>query len=198
MRKLDAFLAAIIGLICGFILPRVAFFEGIFPEQLLKYFPVLLPILSLFGIWFLVTVFKKTLTLIQFGKSFLVGILNSAIDMGVFDFLTRFFSVALGWWPIFFKVISFTCGAINSYFWNKFWAFEKKDTQNKPREVVQFFSITIIGLLIHTLVIYIVINIVGVKLEVSERMWASIGNMLAIFTGFVWNFLGYKFIVFKK
>ncbi len=198
MKKGDILASLIIGLACGFILPRVVFFAGVFPEQVLKYFPVLLPVLSLLGVWILETVFKKTSTLVQFGKSFLVGILNSSIDMGVFDCLTWFFSVASGWLPVLFKIVSFACGAVNSYFWNKFWTFQKKDTQNKVKEAVQFFLVTSGGLLIHTIIIYIVINIIGVRFGVSERMWASIGNMTAVFIGFVWNFLGYKFIVFKK
>jgi len=198
MKKIDIVGSLIIGLICGLILPHVALFEGIFPERILEYFPVLLPILSLVGVWILEVIFKKAPTLVQFGKSFLVGILNSALDMGVFDWLTWFFSVASGWLPIFFKVVSFSTGAVNSYFWNKFWTFKKRDTQDKAKEVVQFFLVTIGGLLIHTVAIYILVNIVGVKLGVSERMWASISNMVAVFAGFIWNFIGYKFIVFKR
>ncbi|XOB40566.1 MAG: GtrA family protein [Candidatus Nealsonbacteria bacterium] len=198
MKKVDILASLIIGFVCGLILPHVELFAGVFPEQILRYFPILLPVLSLLGVWVLETVFKKTLTLVQFGKSFLVGILNSSIDMGVFDCLTWFFSIASGWMPVLFKTVSFGCGAVNSYFWNKFWTFQKRDTQDKTKEAVQFFLVTFGGLLIHTTVIYVMVNIIGVKFGVSERMWASIGNMIAIFTGFVWNFLGYKFLVFKK
>jgi len=198
MKKADILASLVIGLACGLILPNVALFTGILPEQVLRYFPVFLPVLSLLGVWLLETVFKRTRTLIQFGKSFLVGILNSSIDMGIFDLLIWFFSITSGWLPVLFKTISFSFGAVNSYFWNKFWTFQKKDTENKAKEAVQFFLITIGGLLIHTTVIYIVLNIIGARFGVSERMWASIANMTAIFTGFVWNFLGYKFIVFKK
>ncbi len=198
MEKADILASLIIGLACGLILPHVAFFTGILPEQILSYFLVLLPISSLLGVWILEAVFKRTRTIIQFGRSFLVGILNSAIDMGVFDCLIWFFSITSGWMPVLFKTISFSCGAVNSYFWNKFWTFEKKDTENKIKEAVQFFLITLGGLLIHTMIIYIMLNIIGVRFGMSERMWASAANIVAIFTGFVWNFLGYKFIVFKK
>ena len=198
MKKASILASLIIGFVCGFILPRVEFFSGLFPGQILAYFPVLLPLLSLMGVWVLETVFKKTPSLVQFGKTFLVGILNSAIDMGVFDFLTWFFSVASGWLPVLFKAVSFGLGAVNSYFWNKFWTFRKKDTEDKTKEAVQFFLVTFGGLLIHTAIIFVVVNIIGVRFGVSERMWASIGKMATIFTGFVWNFLGYKFIVFKK
>jgi len=198
MKKGDILAPLIIGFVCGLILPHVSLFEGVVPEILLRYFPLLLPVLSLSAVFILETIFKKAIALVQFGKSFLVGILNSAIDMGVFDFLTLFFSVASGWPPILFKVISFSFGAVNSYFWNKSWTFQKKDTKDTRKEAVQFFLITAGGLLIHTIVIYVVVNIVGARFGVGERMWASIANMAAIFTGFMWNFLGYKFIVFKK
>jgi len=198
MKKASILGSLIIGLVCGFILPQVEFFTGIFPEQILTYFPVLLPLLSLTGVWVLETFFKEAPALIQFGKTFLVGILNSAIDLGVFDCLTWVWGVASGWLPVLFKALSFSCGAVNSYFWNKFWTFGKKDTKEKAKEAVQFFLVTLGGLLIHTVVIFIGVNVIGVQLGVSDRMWASISNMAAIFTGFVWNFLGYKFIVFKK
>jgi putative flippase GtrA len=198
MKKADILASLTIGLACGLILPRVTLFTGILPGQVLRYFPVSLPVLSLLGVWILETVFKTTRSLIQFGKSFLVGILNSAIDMGAFDCLVWFSAAAHGWLPVLFKTISFSFGAVNSYFWNKFWTFQKDDTENKAKEAAQFFLITIGGLLIHSMVIYIMINVIGVSFGTNERMWASISNMAAIFIGFAWNFLGYKFIVFKK
>ncbi len=198
MKKNNIIAPLIIGLACGVILPNVALFAGILPEALLKFFPILLPILSLAGVWVLETFFKKFPALIQFGKSLLVGVLNSCIDMGVFDFLTMIFAVTSGWIPVFFKVISFAFGAVNSFFWNKLWTFQKKDTENKAKETGQFLLVTLGGLLIHSSIIYIMVNIIGVKFGVDERMWASIGNMTAVLVGFVWNFLGYKFIVFKK
>ena len=84
------------------------------------------------------------------------------------------------------------------YLWNKFWTFQKKDTQNKSEEAIKFFLITFGGFLIHTAVINIMINIIGPKFGITERLWANIGNIIAILTGFLWNFSGYKFIVFKK
>lgn len=198
MKKSDIVAPLVIGFLCGLILPNVVVFKNVFPAGILRFFPLILPVLSLAGVFVLETFFQKTPTLIQFGKSFLVGVLNSSLDMGVFDALTGALNIALGWQANAFKILSFSVGAINSYFWNKFWAFKKTDTEKKGKEAVQFFLVTFGGLFIHSAVIYIMVSVIKSQFGIAERLWASIANMAAVFTGFIWNFAGYKFIVFKK
>jgi hypothetical protein len=33
---------------------------------------------------------------------------------------------------------------------------------------------------------------------ISARLWAYVGALAAVCFGFIWNFTGYKFFVFKK
>jgi putative flippase GtrA len=43
-----------------------------------------------------------------------------------------------------------------------------------------------------------VVNIVGPQFGMGKKIWASVGAIVAAFFAFVWNFLGSKFVVFKK
>lgn len=196
MKKLDAILAALIG-----------FFDGIFFFFILKTAEVdipyswVLPIALAFLCWFGMRVAswmgQKINILLQAAKFFLVGTLNTFIDLGVLNIFIWISGIATGILYSIFKTISFLVATTNSYFWNKFWTFEKRE---KPttREFLKFFVITAIGLGINVGIASFVVNIIGPKFGLTEKIWASIGAIIAAFFAFGWNFLGSKFIVFKK
>ena len=58
----------------------------------------------------------------QFIKFNVVGIMNTAVDFGVFMILNHY----LGLIYAVSQVISYSCGMVNSYFLNKFWTFQKE------------------------------------------------------------------------
>jgi len=41
------------------------------------------------------------------------------------------------------------------------------------------------------------VNFLGPQFGISKEIWAYVGKIVAVFLGFIWNFTGYKFIVFK-
>jgi putative flippase GtrA len=43
-----------------------------------------------------------------------------------------------------------------------------------------------------------IVNVIGPQFGISSLIWANIGKIGGIIGAFIWNFLGYKFIVFKK
>ena len=201
MKKQDILAGFIIGGISALILPGVPVFSDLFElvGKYFSFFPYTLPFLAIAGLYIAELLSKKIPTIFQIAKGFLVGIANSAIDLKIFDFLlVGSFGQTRGIYNIIFKTISFSCGTINSYIWNKFWTFKKRKTKEKGKEFTQFFGVSLIGLLIHVTVIHVVINIIGPQFGITPRVWATIGNMAAVFIGFAWNFTGYKFIVFKK
>jgi len=200
MRKNDLIGAFVIGVLCGLILVLISDFLEV-PIELKKFLnfgPIVLPILSVFGISFLSLFREKSLTIFQAGKTFLVGILNTFIDMSILTVLMESFNIFSGSFYVLFKGVSFTTATINSYFWNKFWTFEKKETKDAFKETAQFYLITIGGLLIHLGVSSLIVNFIGPQFGISKEVWAYVGAMAAVFCGFLWNFSGYKFIVFKK
>jgi len=197
MKKLDLILSAVIGFLNGiffyFILKQVGVTFGFLPFLIIVF-----PILAVIGM--LITSFlgKKFLFILQAAKFFLVGTLNTFIDLVVLNILILLTQISSGVFYSLFKTISFLGATTNSYFWNRFWTFEKRGEENKPKEFAKFFIITIIGLLINVAVASFVVNKIGPQFGITQKLWASIGAIVAAFFAFLWNFIASKFIVFKK
>lgn len=201
MKKQDVLASFIIGEACAIIfllVLRVLELPAIVAD-VAQFFPVVLPVLSIGGIWVVSSLFEKRVpALVQMGKSFLAGILNSFIDLGILNFLMWFFNASRGLPYTLFKGFSFSISIVNSYLWNKFWAFGKRETKPGPKEFFQFFSVATGGFVINIIVSSFLVNVVGPQFGMPEKIWANLGAIGAILCGFLWNFFGYKFIVFKK
>lgn len=199
MKKGDIFASLIIGEACAIIFLLVSRFLNL-PSLVLKvanFFPIILPLLSLGGVFVAWFVGKKMPTLFQMAKSFLVGILNTFIDLGILNLLMWIFSISSGWFYSVFKAVSFGISVLNSYFWNKLWVFEKKEG-TKVEEVGKFYLIALGGLVIHLITSGFIVNIIKPQFGLSPRLWANVGGVAAALVGFLWNFFGYKLFVFKK
>ncbi len=171
------------------------------PSLIIKpvgYFPIILPLLSILGVFVASFLARKIPTLFQLAKFALVGALNTFIDLGILIFLLTIFGVTAGLLYSVSKGFSFSCSVVNSYFWNKFWTFGKKETGVEVKEFGKFFLIAGIGFLLNVGVASFVVNIIGLQFGLSAEIWALVGAFIAIICVFMWNFLGYKFIVFKK
>jgi len=200
MKKQDFIAAFIIGEACALIFLLVLNFRE-FPSfivSLARFLPLILPAFSVLGVFIVSLLREKMPVFFQFAKSFLVGILNTFIDLGTLTVLMETFQIFEGLWYLVFVAISFSGATINSYFWNKFWTFEKKETEKLLKETSQFYLITIGGLLIHLGITSFLVNVLGPQFGASKEIWAYLGKIVAVFCGFLWNFLGYKFIVFKS
>ena len=135
--------------------------------------------------------------LYQFAKFGAVGVLNSFIDFGILNLLIFLFSIGSGLWFAIFKAISFLCATTNSYFWNKYWTFE---SSNKPKvsEAAKFYTIAIIGGFLNVSVASLIFSGINRPEYIPVNLWANVAALGGILSAFIWNFLGYKFVVFKK
>ena len=68
-------------------------------------------------------------SLFQFGKFAAVGASNTAIDFGVLNLLLTPLGLATGNFAL-AKFLSGIIATLNSFFWNKFWSFEKKEKKH--------------------------------------------------------------------
>lgn len=196
MRKSDIFAAIIIGEVSAWLILLV--FKNIRLELPFWWgIPIILPILSLIGMWLASILGKRLFLIYQASKFLLVGILNTLIDLGILNFLILISGTASGLAFSLFKGASFLVAVVNSYFWNKFWTFKKKEATKAPKEFAQFFVVALIGLGINVLIASFIVNGIGPQFGLSEKIWANLGAIAATFFGMTWNFLGYKFIVFK-
>jgi len=164
-----------------------------------KYFPVILPILSVLGVIVAQFIGRKIPAIFQLAKFVLVGALNTFIYLGVLNLLMVVFGISRENWsyPV-FVAVSFCFSVVNSYFWNKFWTYEKRDTGVRGLEFGKFFVVTSIGFFLNTGIAFFIFNIVGPQFCLALNVWANIAAIAATICVFMWNFLGYKFIVFKK
>lgn len=123
-------------------------------------------------------------TIVQFCKFMLVGVLNFAVDNGIFNLLNYVFFVNY----IVAKIISYSCGVINSFFFNRLWTFKKK-LKYFSLDFAKFILVNLISLGFSVLALYIFVQ----RFMVPE--W--LGNILSTFFSFTVNFAGNKLLVFR-
>lgn len=136
----------------------------------------------------------------QFAKFAAVGTLNSFIDVGVFNLETFFYGTSIVGTALFavFKGISFLFGTTNSFLWNKYWTFSAKEKAS-AREVSGFYAVAIIGWVLNVSLATLVKAFGPTGAGGNARVWVNIVAPLAgIAVSFIWNFVGYKYFVFKK
>ena len=205
MKKSDIVPPIIIGVVIGLIFLGILNYSPeylpelpSFIKKIAVFFPIIFPILSIIGVFIAQFLGRKFKALFQLAKFVLVGASNTFIDLGILILLLTIFNISAGLLYSIFNALSFTCSVINSYFWNKFWTFEKKETGVKVKEFGKFFLIAGTGFLVNVGIASLVVNVVGPQFEISAEIWAMVGAFVAIICVFMWNFLGYKFLVFKK
>ena len=100
--------------------------------------------------------------------------------------------------PLIPKAISFLVATFVKYWGNKRWAFEKYGEGSIKKEVFQFFIVTLVGLAIDIASFYYFTKILGPQFQTPAKVWTELSIILAALAAASWNFLGYKFVVFKK
>jgi len=119
----------------------------------------------------------------QLIKFSLVGLLNTGVDVAVFFLLTW-----LGVPYLTAQVVSYSCGAANSYLLNKMWTFRSSGLS--PAEIIRFAVVNLISLGISVVVLRLLHDTVGLDLTVSKA-GATVSALAA-------NFLGNKLWVFRR
>ncbi len=134
----------------------------------------------------------------QLAKFGLIGVANTVVDLGIYNLFIYMSDVSSGYLIAVFKSFSVLAAIVNSYVWNKFWSFEKKEVRNIGEEFTQFLMVSLVGLLLNVGITAFVVNVIGAPAGVADKTWANIGGLAASVLVLTWNFVGYKFFVFKK
>jgi len=174
--------------------------------------PIIFPIACLIFIYLASIISKKVKVAYEVAKFILVGGLNTLVDWGVLSFLIltfkhsgvdsnkvlfEVFSIAIILYTL-LKAISFIVATTNSYIWNKFWTFKRKTTEKLGREFMQFIIISVIGFLINVVIASSIFKFIPAFGGLNAEQWAIVAAAIASVIALVWNFIGYKFIVFNK
>jgi putative flippase GtrA len=204
VRKRDIFLSFVCGFFAGVFLtvviknPHVDEFKKLADlGGLLWLLPFFLAVAFSSGVLIVKVIFKRIKIFFQFVKFAETGVLNTFIDMGVYNGLVWFSGVTSGLGIIPINVLSFSCATINSYFWNKHWTFDNKE-KAKAREFVQFLAVSLVGMGINTFIVFFGTTFFFPFGGLSSGAWLNLVKVGAILVSMIWNFLGYKFIVFRK
>ena len=216
MKRSDIIASLVLGEIATWLILAVIktilplFYEQ-FRSLLLIGLPIIFPILCLIFLYLAFLIARKITVIRQASKFVLVGGLNTLVDWGVLSFLIfafqkylnigsshvifSIFSVTIIFYSL-FKAISFILATTNSYIWNKFWTFKRKTTEKLSKEFLQFIVISIIGFLINVGLASFVFKFIPPFGGLNINQWAIFSAATATVVSMVWNFLGYKFIVF--
>ena len=198
MQKSDLGYSFAIGLVVGlFLLPILVntdLYSKLSAPLLLVFLFAGLPIIFTIGLAFAGFISKKIPLLWQFAKFAQVGVLNTAIDFGILNLLIFATGITSGLSIIPLNAISFSTAIINSFFWNEKWVLKAK----KEANFITFVIVTLIGLAINSGIVYAITTFVPPTFVDSQKLWANLAKVLATGISLVWNFTGYRLIVFKK
>lgn len=195
----DILFGAINGLIFGVLLPVVLKNMNIAISTNMSFvIAIAFTVLAAIGVAIGYFLSKYIRIIFQIAKFGCVGAANFAVDIGILNLLIFVFGTAVGVAYIVFKVISFTFAVTNSYIWNKIWTFKKTDTKETGKEFGQFIMISVIGLILNAAVAGFLVIVIGPLGGIKVKTWASVSAAIASICVMAWNFIGYKFWVFKK
>ncbi|MBI2439254.1 MAG: GtrA family protein [Candidatus Moranbacteria bacterium] len=194
----DLLFAAINGAFIGILAPFIFANLTLTLPVPVVFFAPLLATLSALGVAFGYFLSRIRSFFFQLSKFGLVGVTNTVIDLGIYNLFIFMSDVSSGYLIAVFKSFAVMTAIINSYVWNKFWSFEKKDVANVGEEFTQFLLVSLTGLLLNVGITAFVVNIIGAPVGITEKAWANVGGLTASILVLTWNFVGYKFFVFKK
>lgn len=174
--------------------------QGIEMNIFVFFWVISIPIASTLGLYFFYSIakYKHRLGLLQLGKYGVIGVLNTFLSAGIYNFFIFATDISSGLAVDLFFIVAFVITVVNSFLWNRFWTFEEKGTSSIGKEAFQFFSVSGIVALINFGILHVIVNVIGTPAGMDSKIWANIGIGLTIITAFFGNFFGYKFFVFKK
>lgn len=200
MKKIDIILALFTGEAIAWFFNSMArdieFLASIPYLSLILY--ISLPIISVLALWIAWLLGKKFIFIFQVAKFLLIGALATLVDLGVFKLMGMVLVLNISFANNIYKTISFIVATFAKYWGNKFWAFKKTEKGGMGKEMVRFYIVTAMGLAVDVGIFSIVANNVGPQFGIPDKTWETLGVLAAAIIVSVWNFIGYKFIVFKS
>lgn len=165
------------------------------------FLPVVLPVLWIIGLAFGKLISRFVSFGYQFAKFVIVGFLNTAIDFGVLNFLSAITGLTGGFLLGGVNVPGFILAATNSYFWNKFWVFSHKRLPGEKIDYSDFASfvfVVLFGVIVNGGIVILMTTYISPLFNLSPERWLNIAKVIATAFSLIWNFIGFKLIVFGK
>lgn len=199
MKVTDSIFALVCGRIIGFVVGDILKSFGI---GIGFWFNIVLwlafPLFALTCLWIASLIGRKIVFIFQGAKHLLVGAVATVFDLKFFELLIWICSFAVAIHPLIAKGISFLFSTLIKYWGNKYWAFQKHEKEEMPKEILYFFFITLIGLMLDVICFAVFTGCYSMDYCNAPAVQMKIGVIMAALVVALWNFLGYKFFVFKK
>ncbi|GMA30619.1 GtrA family protein [Litorihabitans aurantiacus] len=122
-----------------------------------------------------------------------VGVANTAIDMGLLWVLTM---QGVGLIPA--NLASTTAGLIFSFLVNRRFTFRYQGSKPAWRQITEFLAITLVGLWVIQPPIILLVSGVAEGWGIEGQLALMAGKVAATGVTLVWNFLLYRFVVFRE
>ncbi len=206
------------------------------------------------------TLLAQKPAILQLLKFACIGALNTAVDFAILNFLTVSLGINSGWQLAVINVAGVVVAILQSYFWNRSWAFGvetgvslvkqfvhlvlvgglgfctvvaiiagagtfapasffaillfafvavqaafiitfhlQKQAPATASEFEKFVLVSLIGVLINSLILWAGVEVIQtLKIPINDGLVKNLAKFAAVFVSLVWNFIGYKFLVFKR
>jgi len=126
----------------------------------------------------------KKIDLKKFFKFGVTGVINTAIDWGLFTLCVKVLTLP----AVIAYIIGYTVSTVFSFFVNKNWTFGKRKNYNKA-ETFRFIAVNLTSLSLSTFGVYLLHNIAGND-EFIAKLIMAVPTILI-------NYFGNKLFVFK-
>lgn len=133
--------------------------------------------------------------LIQFGKFLAVGTLHTGIDFGTLNLLFWLTGIYGGVRLAPINVPGVLLALTNSYLLNKHWTF--KTPFFPDRRVGRFVLVSLVGVGLNMALVVALTHVVTHPTGLTPPLWENLAKILATGGTLVWDFFGYKFLVFR-
>jgi len=135
-------------------------------------------------------------TIWQFVRFWLVGCLNTTIDLLVLNCLLQL-------WPtqsiarlLLFNTIAYACGALNSFALNRYWTFRRAG-RPKAREGARFLLVTLAAIVCNDLILWLMSQVLHLA-HLNPTLWANSSKVAAIGGTILVSYLGMRLWVFVQ
>ncbi len=129
-----------------------------------------------------------------------VGVINTAIDIIVLNGLIAVTGTGHTG-PLFtlFKTISFFAALINSYYMNSKWTFASEDGPSRTTvsQGAQFVIISVLSSVVNIASASYVATYMRAPAGM-QHYWPTVAALVGTVFSFVFNFIGYKYLVFSR
>ena len=195
----DHYIAALIGFFIGVFLIPTFYNLGLTSRWVLTLLPLAVALAAFLGMRIGARLSGRFTFIAQFTRFLAVGFMNTSLDFGILNLLSRATGVTSGAIVGGVNIPGFAAAIVNSYFWNKLWVFKDRDENSHIlKDFPLFFFITFIGLLLNSGVIVLITTYVSPVFGFSSNAWLNLAKVAATVVSLFWNFTGYKFFVFKR